>query len=138
LRRTLRGNPARVRVAMRRLSVRVQRLILIHGGTGQARVSDARCNDSSAASTCALCDLQTAEWQRLPRGLGVSVETVYRDTASGAALTVCRSLPSVVAQTFRSFELLLDTDALQGCSGSVHALLEAVRRSARVRGLDVL
>jgi hypothetical protein len=137
LRRPLRGNPARVRAAVRRFLVRVQRLILIHGGTEQSRHSDARCGNAPAASTCALCQLETAERQRAAGALGVIVERVHCDTASGPALAVCRSLPSIVAQTVRSHELLLDRDALEGCAGSVRALEDAIRRSARVRGLDV-
>jgi hypothetical protein len=139
MRRRLRGNPARVQGAMRRLLVRVQSLILIHGGTSQARHSEARCANAPAALTCALCDLEKAEWRRLLCDLGVlvPVERAFRDTASGPVLSVCRSFPSIVAQTLRSHELLLDTDALEGCAGSVRALREAIRRSARVRGLDV-
>jgi hypothetical protein len=137
VRRLTRENPARVRLAVRRLLVRVQRLILIHAGSAHTQDSSARCARPGAAVACALCDLEKAEWKRLPRDLGVPLEKAHRDTATGAALAVCRSFPSVVAQTFRSHDLLLDTDALAGCAGNVRALRDAIRRSARVRGLDV-
>ena len=79
-----------------------------------------------------------ASEQVLPRGrLGVPLEKAYRDSASRAALTVCRTFPSIVAQTSKSHELLLDREALEDCSDSIPALREAIRRSARVRGLDV-
>jgi hypothetical protein len=136
MRRSARGNVVRLRGAMRRLLVRVQRLILIHG--------DSACQPSSTvAPACAICALarfgldERPETTLLPRDLGVSLERASRDTASGAALAVCRNLPSVVAQTVRSHELLLDAGAIRDCAGSVHALRHAIRRSARVRGLDL-
>jgi len=134
----------RIRVSARRLLVRVQRLILIHAGSSQANGSDGPCAQTAAlAGSCTLCELTRSvpsdapEWTRLPRELGVPLEKAYRDSASRAALTVCRTFPSIVAQTSKSHELLLDREVLEGCSGSIPVLWDAIRRSARVRGLDV-
>jgi hypothetical protein len=129
---------------MRRLVVRVQRLIVIHGDPACAGSGDERFPPgSTVAPACAICALarfglnEKPEPTLPPRDLGVPLERASRDTASGAALAVCLNLPSVVAQTVRRHELLLDAGAIRDCAGSVHALRHAIRRSARVRGLDL-
>jgi hypothetical protein len=138
----LRGNAARARASLRRLIVRVQRLILVHGGSAGVSGGSGRCNRTTATDgACALCDISWSgqevkpQWRRLGDELGVPLEKVCRDTASRAALAVCSNYPSIVALTARTHELLLDSYALEACSGSMQSLRDELRRSARARGL---
>jgi hypothetical protein len=135
----------RLRAAHRRHAVRAERLILVHSGRAHAISRQGPCVPASNfAMPCLLCELmwtgpnEKTDWTRLRKELAIPLDHAFEASAGVGSIAVNRALPCIVVVTVRSHELLLDADALNACAGDVQRLLEEIRRSARVRGIDTL
>lgn len=91
---------------------------------------------------CALCDIthgmlrRRAEWNAYVGGLAVPFETFHRDDQPDAVRSASGDrAPVVLAETTAGHVVLLDTDTLDACNGSVDRLRRALEAAVVEAGL---
>ena len=92
---------------------------------------------------CALCDIthglvrERDDWKARRAALPVPFVTYHRDDQPDAIRAATDgSVPAVVAETDDGIVTLLGRDDLEACTGSVDALVGALRRASADAGLE--
>jgi len=134
-----RGNAwHRVRNAIRRSSVAIDRLIFVYGTDLLAVVESRGARHPQGDAACALRAIthtgfdERNEWSSIRRRLLVTVHCLEPSAAAQKLPGV--AIPCVLVQTPSGYEHLLDAAAIEGCAGSAKALREELLRSARLHG----
>lgn len=117
---------------------RIQRLIGVYDADGTLRGELAYWVGARLGRThCALCDIthgllrERSEWAACRTGFSVPFDLYHRDDQPESVRGFIGSrLPAVVAETEQGFVLLVGPDVLQGCSGSVEQLVDALTAAA--------
>jgi hypothetical protein len=97
---------------------------------------------------CTLCSIthgpfgERARWRRLKGELGIAVEYVHRDELEGALAEVVAEgmagrLPCVVARSGEGLQVLLGSEEIDACRGSVVQLRQRLQEHARRQGLGL-
>lgn len=91
---------------------------------------------------CALCSIthglagETSEWQSCREEIGIPVDYVHRDEVEGKlADALGGEMPAVVAQTGDDLVLLLTSEVLDRCRGSVNDLKGRLKFYASMKQL---
>ncbi len=93
---------------------------------------------------CALCSLTHStfgaktEWASCRDSLGVPVDYVHRDELDSRLKTVVQQdLPCVLAETEGELVMLLRSDVIQRCNGSIADFRGRLKMHAVMRGLEI-
>jgi hypothetical protein len=121
----------------------VDRLLFIYNadsGKWNAFVDSAR--KLFMVNGCALCSIthgmtgEKAEWQDCRETLGVEISYVHRDEMTPRLRReVGESLPAVVAESAGRYTVLMDTEVLERCRGSVADFKGRLGLYASMKGL---
>ncbi len=117
---------------------RIQRLVGVYDADGTLRGEVAYWVGARLGRRhCSLCDIthgsvrERPEWKACRAGLPVQFDTYHRnDLPESVRAAAGAQLPVVVAETDNGYVVLLASDDLEACNGSIDRLVDAINQAA--------